>query len=490
MYSVFRDNIHVPFAKVGFMALFVAYIAFLVHNILTPAYYIDAFFTNPSAFIALKFLTVYLVVASVVILLIAAALYAYIEVGRYKQQVAYLTEKRTLLEVRVPENLQETLASMEAVFEMISYGSGEGLWFPVWWEGRKRPLYSFEIVSKGGVVSFIISTREFFVDSVRSAIFAFYPKAQVLEVDEYVYDFEYDEETHSIFPFEWKFSRNNALPIKSYIEFQLEKRNSPGAMSGTNLPAAAPSPLVDPLAPLYDLFGTIRGDEQLWIQYVFRTQKYPRPVEGVADDPTERAYWKKQKLPQEINEALVALEKKVIEGKSNDEPVVLSESEKRLREVGPRLQEKQALDVGIRMVYIASKESFTPARIAPMASVYKLTGTGDNSLVPHGAVLYEEYQIPALESKNTKLIQELEKKLLLQLYRDRMFWYAPALYSHYPGAKKPHKAIEGSWNKRVATVMTTETLATICHFPTPHIKTPSVQRVLSTSVEPPENLPV
>ena len=489
MFTVFRDNIHVPFAKIGFMSLFIAYGAFIVYNILTPAYYIDAFFTNPSAFVALKFLVIYLIFSSVVVLTVAAALYAYIEIGRYKQQIAYLTEKRTLLEVRVPDNLQETLASMEAVFEMISYGSGEGLWFPVWWEGRKRPMYSFEIVSKGGIVSFIISTREFLVDSVRSAIFAFYPRAQIIEVDEYVYDIEFDEETHSMFPFEWKFSNSGALPIKSYVEFQLEKRNIPGAVSGTNLPPQ-PSPLVDPLASLYDLFGTIRGDEQIWIQYVFRTQKYPRPVESVSDDPTERAFWKKQKLPQEINEALVELEKKVIDGKKNDEPVVLSESEKRLREVGPRLQEKQALEVGIRMIYIATKESFTPARIAPMTAIYKLTGTGDNSLIPHGAVMYEEYQIPSLESKNTTTIKELEKKLLLQLYRDRMFWYAPAVYTHYPLAKKVHKAIEGTWNKRITTVMTSETLATICHFPTPHIKTPSVQRVLSTSVEPPENLPV
>ena len=464
-----------------------AYGAWLVYNVVTPTYTNTAFFSNPSAFVALKFVVVYLIFATVIILALAAVLYAYIEVGRYKQQLAYLTERRAILEVRLPENTTETLAAMEAVFEMISYGSGEGLWFPVWWNGRKRPIYSFEVVSRGGAVSFIITTRESLVDAVRSAIFAFYPKAQILETGEYVYDIEYTEETHSMFAFEWKFAKNSVLPIKTYVEFQLEKRNSPGAFTGTTLPPNPPTPLIDPLAPLYDLFGSVRGDEQLWIQYIFRTQKYSRPNEENADDPTDRGFWKKQKLPEEIQDALVALEKKIKKG-DGDDVVVLTESEKRLREIGPRLREKQVLEVGIRMMYIASKQGFTPNRIAPMTAVYKLTAS-DNSLIPHSTLLDDVYQIPALEPPRKD--KTAEKALLLQLYRDRLFWFAPALYAYQSSDEKIFsKEVGAPSKKRISTVMTTETLATICHFPTIHIKTPSVQRVLSTTVEPPENLPV
>ncbi len=472
------------------MALFLAYAAFLVYNILTPAYPIDAFFTNPSAFAALKFLPVFLVFSSIVILLIAAALYAYIEIGRYKQQLAYLTEERKILEVRVPDNTQETLANMEAVLEMISYGSGESLWFPVWWNGRKRPVYSFEIVSRGGSVAFIISTRAFWVDAVRSAIFAFYPKAQILEIDDYTYDIEYDEETHSMFAFEWKFESNNALPIKTYVEFQLEKRQSPGALSGTSLPAQQPQPLVDPLASLYDFFGSIRGDEQMWLQYVFRTQKYPRQPEDAADNPLDREYWNKQKLPKEIQNALVALEKKIRSGREDGaDSVVLTQSEKRLQEIGPRLREKQALEVGIRLIYVASKNVFTPARITPMTAIYKLTKTEDNSFVPHGTLLDDVYNVPSLEPPRRD--KDAEKQLLLQLFRDRMFWYAPALYAYCAADERRwSKKLREPSRKRIATVMTTETLTTVCHFPTVHVRTPSVQRTLSTTVEPPENLPV
>ena len=117
------------------MCLFLAYVAFIVYNIVTPAYFIDGFFTNPSFFVILKFLVPYLVFSTLVILLVAATLYAYIEIGRYKQQLAFITEKRTLLEVRLPTNTQESLASMEAILEIISHGGGESLWFPVWWKG-------------------------------------------------------------------------------------------------------------------------------------------------------------------------------------------------------------------------------------------------------------------------------------------------------------------------------------------------------------------
>ena len=492
MLSIVRDNIHIPFAKIGFTCVFLAYLAFLVYNITTPAYFINDFFTNPSFFTALKFLPQYLIFSALMILTVAAALYAYIEIGRYKQQIAFLTEERKLLEVRLPDDSTETLAAMEAVMEMISYTAGESLWFPVWWNGRKRPLHSFEIISKGGIVSFMIHTRAFFLDAIKSAVYTFYPKAQVTEVDDYVYDFEYDEEKYSIFSFEWKFrSDNAALPIKTYLEFQLEKQPDPGAVSpgSTILPSR---PLVDPIAPLYDLFGSIGGDEQIWVQYVFRSQKYAKAKDESADDPTDPEYWKKQKLPEEIQGALIDLEKKVREGSERGEEVVLNAAERRLRETAARLTEKQALEVGIRLLYIAPEESFNPGRITPLTTLYKLTNTSENALIPHGTLLTDVYQMPDLEPERTD--KEAEKRLLLQLYRDRMFWFAPALYLHQASDEKwgmtRWAKSEGPTLKRETNVMTTETLATICHFPTIYVKTPTVRRVLSTVVEPPENLPV
>ena len=481
MFVIFRDNIYIPFFKVGFLCLFLAYIAYLAYNLVTPGYYLDAFFTNPSFFVAIKFATVYLVFCALVTLVLSAALYAYIEVGRYRQQVAFLSEERKILEVRIPEAGQETLASMESLFEMIAYGSGEGRWFPVWWNGKKRVLYSFEIMSRGGIVSFVIHTRANIAEAVSSAIYSFYPKAQVTEMDDYVYDFEYDPEEYEIFSIEWKFKENNALPIKTYVEFQTIREPVVALDKTTQQP-------LDPLASLYDFFGSIGGDEQIWTQYVFRTQKYSRAEEESSDDPLVREYWKKQKFPEEIHDALVALEKKVRGGREEgSEPVILNAAEERLREIGTRIAEKQALEVGIRSLYITKKDSFNKGRIPPFLSVYKLTETADNALVPQGTILENVSQIPTLEPQRKD--KEKAKEQLLQLYRDRMFWFAPAL-REYQASDEKRKKVEGPSLKRVATVMSTETLATICHFPTGYIKTPTVRRVLSTEVEPPENLPI
>lgn len=490
---MFRNNIYTPFVRIGFVCAFLSYAAFLVYNITTPGYIIQAFFTNPSFFVALRFLSVYLVLVALVILIVAATIYAYIEIGRYKQQVAYLTEDRKLLEVRLPDDTQETLSSMEAVLEMIAYTAGEGLWFPVWWFGKKRPMYSFEIVSKGGIVSFLVHTRANLAPAVMSAIYAFYPRAQVNEVDDYAHDFEYDTEKVSVFSFEWKFRQdNNPLPIKTYVEFQLERYpgtgNIPADVFGSSTQPTRP--LVDPLAPLYDLFGSIGGDEQLWVQYVFRAQKYARSREEVANDPLAKEYWNKQKLPDEIREALIALDKKVKEGRAADtDPATLSSAERRLQSIGPRLIEKQAVEVGIRMMYVTPKDSFNPARLAPLTAVYKLTNSDENSLIPHGTLLTDKFEVPALEPPRRD--KEAEKELLLQLYRDRMFWYAPALFMHQlSDEKRWSKTVDDPTMPRIASVMSTETLATICHFPTIYIKTPTVKRVISTMVEPPENLPV
>ena len=481
MFVIFRDNIYIPFFKVGFVCLFFSYIAYLAYNVVTPGYYIDAFFTNPSFFVAIKFAAVYLVFCALVTLVLSAALYAYIEIGRYRQQVAFLTEERKILEVRLPESGQETLASMEALLEMIAYGSGEGRWFPVWWNGKKRVLYSFEIMSKGGIVSFVIHTRAFILDAVTSAIYSFYPKAQVTEMDDYVYDFEYDEETHDIFCVEWKFKSDNALPIKTYIEFQ-DLRQQVVALDKTKQQP------IDPIASLYDFFGSISGDEQLWVQYVFRTQKYSRAEEEASDDPLVREYWKQQKLPEEIHDALVSLEKKVRGGREEgSDPVILTKGEERLQDIGARLAEKSALEVGIRSLYIGKQEVFTKSRVPPLLSMYKLTDSSENSMAPQGALLEDVSHIPALEP--SRLDKDAAKRQLLQLYRDRMFWFAPALREWQPSDVK-RKELDGPTLRRVANVMTTETLATLCHFPTGYIQTPTVRRVLSTEVEPPENLPV
>ena len=100
MFVIFRDNIYIPFFKVGFVCLFFAYIAYLAYNVVTPGYYIDAFFTNPSFFVAIKFVSVYMLFCALVTLVLSAALYAYIEIGRYRQQVTFLTEERKIFEVR------------------------------------------------------------------------------------------------------------------------------------------------------------------------------------------------------------------------------------------------------------------------------------------------------------------------------------------------------------------------------------------------------
>ena len=166
---------------------------------------------------------------------------------------------------------------------------------------------------------------------------------------------------------------------------------------------------------------------------------------------------------------------------------MLNAGEKRLQEIGARLAEKSALEVGMRSLYIVKKDSFNAGRIAPFLAVYKMTNSAENTLMPQGTIIKDVSQIPALEPPRKD--KEAARKQLLQLYRDRMFWFAPALREYQP-SDETRKGVNGPTLKRVTPIMSTETLATVCHFPTGYVKTPTVRRVLSTEVEPPENLPV
>ena len=486
-YLVFRDNVYVPFEKAAWMCVILAYISFVIYNVLTSGYFLGTFFTNASAFVGFRFLSVYLLFSALVTAVLAAALYAYIEIGRYKQQLGYATEKRKMFEIKIPKNSADTLASMEAFLETIAFTGGEGLWFNTWWLGKMRPSHSFEIISKGGVVYFYINIRASTADAISSSIYAFFPDAQIVDANEYSFEQNITPETHKLFAVEWKFSKNNVLPIKTYIEFLLEKRSALGTQTpGTALVQSGP--LIDPLTSMYDLLGSLRGDEQMWIQYVWRSQKYSGSEEEHSDDPLEKGYWKRTKLKEEIAEALKDLNKREAEAKEKGEIFLMTPSEERLRTTGARLIEKSALEVGIRFMYITPENSFNPGRIEPFLTVFKLTNSSDNSLIPHGTLLQDISSIPKLEPKRPD--QYAEKNLILQLYRDRMFWHAPALFSYQFSDVKGKDKVGPPSKKRKTTIMTTETFATICHFPTQFVRTPTVRRTLSRNVEPPENLPI
>ena len=505
--SIFRSlkyDIYKPFFSMGRWVVFIAFLGALVYGasatregggILASHFvtlWTENFFWSALFFAGLLFT-------------VGGVIYAYIEYVRYQQQEVFLKRKRSIIEVTLPQETKVSFAEMEKLLELTVGSSGEKVrnifyginktteWFfdffkksskkkprptlkDFFWKSSRqaRPLYSFEIVSRGGVVSFIIFIPEAAYETTLSAIYSLFPDANVEKVDDYSLEIDYNEEQHKMHAFEWKLDKDDEKPIKTYVEFETEKSE------------------VSPLALLYDLFGSMQGQEQMWIQFLTRKEIHPT-AEKHADNPIKEGYWKEEKLDEKVKRSVIELEQKRLkvkrqekeaeEGEKVDEPEIITTVDKRLPEMASRILEKSFFEVGIRMIYIAPSDEFREDREKQMSSVFKLTNTGNNKFV---AMPYK----PTAKSleKNKKIKAPVDKSL--QLYRDRLYLLAPT-YTPYTSPKKlKQKRVSRQSTQPPAMIMSSETLATICHFPMTTIKTPTVKRTPSKNIEPPENLPI
>ena len=350
----------------------------------------------------------------------------------------------------------------------------EGLtWFEEWWKGITHPTFSFEIVSKGGLVHFYVNVPERAREAFLSALHAFFPGVEINEVGEYAFDVNTDEKIHDSYLVQWKFKENNILPIKTYIEYQLEKQSNIGTQeSGTF--SRQKNLLIDPIAPLFEYLGSIRGNEQIWIQYVFTKEKYPSAPKDYSNNPFDKKYWERVNLKENIEKELQEIDKSKKEAEEKEEIFILKPSQERLKNVGSRILDKSQFEVGVRMIHIAGKGKYDNKIINQLQSIFRLTDTADNKLTSTAIKLkssIKDITRQSLSSKEFSLSSDLT--LNMQMYRDRMFWQTPEGLPYSPPTM----------------IMSSETLATICHFPTHIIQTPTVRRTLSKSIEPPQNLP-
>lgn len=162
------------------------------------------------------------------------------------------------LEVRVPQTSIQTPKGMENFFSNLS-GAKSGLtWKEIWLLGKEQARFSFEIISNGGDISFIIRTQEKYRDIIEADLYAQYPEAQILEVPDYtgMIAKKYPNDDQTLFGSELTLGKPDYFPIRTYEDFehQGEKENR----------------FKDPLLSLLELMGKMQPGEHLWLQIIIR----------------------------------------------------------------------------------------------------------------------------------------------------------------------------------------------------------------------------
>lgn len=377
-------------------------------------------------------------------------------VGFWELWVRYVRSKfiyntdTVLLEVKVPKDIKQSPSAMEVIINAFHQTGGESTWYDRYILGKIRSWFSLEIVSLGGEIHFFIWTHAKWRNIIESQLYSQYPGIEVHEVPDYAHALQFNEEEMDYWGGEFILSQDDYIPLKTYVDYKMDEQVG-----------KKPDERIDPLTATIELFSSISRDEQAWLQLVIRAHKGKRT--GVWPfDKTEKWQDRGEKFLKEKAKTMPAPGSET--GATGQQ--FIDKAEYTRVEAVARNIAKYGFDTGIRLVYMGKKEAFNGANIPGFIGAYRQFGSNNlNSLKPNRVTDYDfPWQKELFKKKLSKM-----KKDMLDAYRRRQFFHAPYVRKH--------------------SVLNSEQLATLYHFPSGLVETPAFGRIQSRKAEPPINLP-
>lgn len=368
-----------------------------------------------------------------------------------------------LLEITLPPEVEKSPLAMEIFLSSLHNTGGETTFIHRVWRGQMRPVFSVEIASNHGQIRYYLQTRQSFRNIVESRLYGQFPEAQVREAEDYTRVIPSNLEGYELAGTEYQKdgSLADALPIKTYIDFGLDKNPD------------TPEIQTDPISQTLELMGSIGPDEHMWMQIVLRGRKKDEWYGFYLN--SDRFMEGAKKLLADITKGAVERATALVTDEAEAKKVgsrgstLLSEMERRKVEMIERSMGKLVFECGIRTVYAAKKERFAGVNVSHLVTFFAayrgVPGKQYNSLGVTRGTLYFDY--PWQDWGGIR--QNIEAHNILFRYKHRAYFGVP--YDQVP------------------VFMTTEELATLWHFPSSIVRTPALNRVPAKVSEAPLNLP-
>lgn len=369
------------------------------------------------------------------------------------------SQEYVLLKIIPPRDVFKTPLAMELFINGLFQTHGESTMNEIYVKGSSRPWFSLEIASNEGQLNFYIWTRKQAVGFISSQLYSQYPGIEVEETEDYTKKVKFPSSEYSIWPIEYAFTASNTIPIKTYVDYGLDK---PGKEEEKT----------DPLTPTLDFLADTKTGEFKWMQILIRAHKKSDKKSGTwfgktdkwVDDVKTQIQSIKDEYKKEGEEEI----KFTFNTKVQDERIAAIE----------RAQSKLPFDVGIRGMYIGEKDVFDRANIGGMIGSFKQFSSPSLNGFKPGVLAKVDYWWQDPFGKKKKLMEET----LFNDYVNRDYFFKE-LPSYFP-----KNGILGS--KRDFMVMNSEELATLFHFPGSTAQTPEMQRVQSKKSNAPADLPI
>lgn len=392
----------------------------------------------------------------------------------YRQERFIMGIKWALLEVQVPRDVIKSPAAMELIFSNAFYQkSMKGFW-EQYIQGAPWFWFSLELVSIDGKVHFFIRTPTRMRDLVETQIYAQYPQAKVVEVDDYALHVPQYKKNGDWNMWGCEFNKLKAdfLPIRTYRD--MEEMDS-----GTKEEYK-----IDPITPVIEFLGSIPRGQQVWIQVIIRQniKEYHSHHTGKHINFYDATF--------EYIEEMLKPYTRVQKNDNGDTMGMDMRTPDPLKNLVKIMVENASLihfDCCVRLVTLSDKrlcseDQFNNLRRASRLVFRQYAQPNINELNRINST-----QFDAPWSDPTGLALTKYKKRTLDFYRMRTGFHPPLQYSFkYP---KILSAFFPSGAPQIF-VMSSRELATIFHFPGMVSETPSFKRIESKIAKPPSNLPL
>ncbi len=361
---------------------------------------------------------------------------------------------RTTLRIHLPQIVLKSPEAMESVLSQIhNVANAENL-MQTYLDGRHPLTYSFELVSIGGEVRFYINVpTKKTKNAVEAQLYAQYPGIEVVEEPlDYTDEIDWDPKEYEIMSFHMTKREDEVFPIKTYIDFGLDK-----------MPKEEEK--FEPMAPMIEQLGKAYPHERIWIQilcipHVKKTFKTGHLY--------EKDSWEKS-VAEKIDSILKRDTRMVVDPDEHVKTPVLTMGERERIGAMERNVGKYAYETAIRWMYITETGKFDGDKIGPIIRTFS------------------QYDILNRNSIGVRWRTDFDYNFFSDFFGRRKEVFKRKELLEYKLRKYTTRDKKTRLDK--PKVMSVEELATIFHIPGNSIVTPSLPRIMSTRKEAPSNLP-
>jgi hypothetical protein len=369
-------------------------------------------------------------------------------------------KKWTLLEVIPPREIEKGPKMMESFFSglagvLSTYNTFDEYINGAWFHDR----FSLEIVGEEGKMHFYIRTETKHRNMVEAHIYAQYPDAEILEVEDYTKKFPkiVPNRDWEMWGTDFQFVAPNAYSLKTYDKFE----------------ESVTGEMVDPIAAFAEVMGTLGPGQHIWIQYMVQPlpeawklgkeqQAVLNKITGRGTDPEPGFFNHLVDVFTHIPVGLFKPPEFPTAAKKEQQPLEfrLTPIEKEVLKAVEEKLGKNIFKTKMRMIAIAKRENFDRPKVSAITGAIKqVNDMNANQVKPEDV------------SKTYGKIFFIERTAS---FRKRK------IYDRYRKRKPDGPLI----------YLSTKELATLFHFPDMGVKSPSIPRTSAKLGAAPQNLPV